>query len=262
MDRATGSPADQRPVLVLGGTTEGRELAALLVDRDIPVISSLAGRVSDPQLPPGDVRIGGFGGVAGLVDFLAGRQVSAVVDATHPFAEQMTAHAAAACRLTGTPVLRVARPSWAGRPGSSSWHWVDSLQEARPVAERLGLRVFLAIGRQDLRHYASWDDRYVLTRVITPPDSDLPRTWEVVSARGPFRRADEAELMRSRDIQVLVTKDSGGPTTAKLDAAAELDIAIVVVRRPADPSGVATVATAAEAFSWVAGSERDAADPG
>lgn len=262
MDRVTGSRAGHGPVLVLGGTTEGRELAGLLVDSAMSVISSLAGRVSDPLLPPGDVRIGGFGGVAGLVDFLTRHRVGAVLDATHPFAEHMTAHAAEACRLTGTPMLRLARPSWAGRPGSSSWHWVDSLSEARSVAERLGVRMFLAIGRQDLHHFASWDDRYVLTRVITIPDGDLPRSWEVVSARGPFRRDDEAELMGSKGIQVLVTKDSGGPTTAKLDAAAELGIAVVVVRRPAQPSGVPTVATAAEAFAWVTAPRRQATGPG
>ena len=253
MDRATGSRAVQGPILVLGGTVEGRELATRLVTAGIPVTCSLAGRVSEPQLPPGDVRIGGFGGTTGLIDFLRRHSIAAVVDATHPFAARITANAAAACRVTDTPLLGVGRPSWAARPDALTWHWVDSVVEARTAAERLGGRVFLAIGRQELHRFATWDDRYVLTRVITAPEADLPVSWEVISARGPFRPDDEAELMRSRDIQVLVTKDSGGPTTAKLDAAARLNIPVVTVRRPPGPPELATVASVPEAFSWVAG---------
>ncbi len=252
MDRTTTGPADHGPVLVLGGTTDGRELATLLVAAGIPVTSSLAGRVTQPNLPPGGVRIGGFGGTTGLIDFLRSHAITAVVDATHPFAEHITAHAALACDHTGTPLLRLARPSWSTRAQAATWHWADGLTEARIVAEGLGSRIFLAIGRQDLHRFASWEHRYVLTRVITAPESALPESWEVISARGPFRCDDEQDLMRSRNIQVLVTKDSGGPTTAKLDAATALNIPVVIVRRPALPAGLATVSSPREAFSWAA----------
>ncbi|HSN11663.1 MAG TPA: cobalt-precorrin-6A reductase [Propionibacteriaceae bacterium] len=244
---------DRGTVLVLGGTTEGRDLAARLLDAGVHVTSSLAGRVADVRPPPGEVRIGGFGGVAGLVDFLQSQAVCAVVDATHPFAERITAHATEACGMAGIPVLRVARPSWSTRPDAEAWHWVDSLGDARVRAEQLGRRVFLAIGRQDLDQFASWGDRYVLTRVITAPESSVPACWEVISARGPFRREDEVDLLRSRGIDALVTKDSGGPTTAKLDAAALLNVPVVVVRRPPVPAGLTTVDSVTEAVSWVGG---------
>ena len=241
------------PVLVLGGTTDGRELATRLLDAGVQVTSSLAGRVADVRPPEGDVRIGGFGGIAGLVDYLRSRAVCAVVDATHPFAERITAHAVEACALAGIPLVRVARPSWSARSDAAGWNWVDGLGEAQVRAEGLGRRVFLAIGRQDLDQFASWNDRYVLARVITAPEPTLPASWEVISARGPFRREEEVDLMRSRGIHVLVTKDSGGPTAAKLDAAALLNIPVVVVRRPPVPAGLTTVASVTEAVSWVAG---------
>ncbi len=253
MSPATEALPARAPVLILGGTTEGRELAALLVAAEVPVLSSLAGRTSEVHAPPGEVRTGGFGGTTGLAGFLRSRTVSAVVDATHPFAERITSHAAEACGLTGIPLLRVARPSWSTRPDADGWHWVEHLDDARARAERLGCRPFLAIGRQELGQFSAWRDRYVLTRVITPSEFSVPTTWEVLCARGPFRRDDEINLFRSRGIDVLVTKDSGGPTAAKLDAAALLNVPIVIVRRPPLPAGLATVATVTDAVSWVSG---------
>lgn len=247
------SDHDAGPVLVLGGTLEGRQVAAALAQEGIPVLSSLAGRLADPLLPPGEVRIGGFGGIPGLVDVLSVRGISAVVDATHPFAAQMTQHAATACALTGTPLVRLTRPSWIDRPDAVAWHWVDELSDARAVAEELGSRVFLTVGRQNLHRFASWYDRYVLARVLARPEWSVPGPWEMVCSRGPFRLADELDLMRSRRIDALVTKDSGGTTTAKLDAAATLGVAVVVVRRPPLPLGLDTVASVPGALAWVAG---------
>ncbi len=155
-------------------------------------LSSLAGRVSRPRLPVGEVRVGGFGGVDGLAAFLVDRAVAAVVDATHPFAATMTAHAAQACAQTRTPLVRLARPGWAAHPDASSWTWVATHDEARAAAEALGIRPFLTTGRQTLGHYASWTDRDVLVRVVEPLETAPPARWTVVEDRGPY--AVEGEL--------------------------------------------------------------------
>jgi precorrin-6A/cobalt-precorrin-6A reductase len=238
-------------ILLLGGTAEARRLAKVLVAEEMPVVTSLAGDVAELRLPPGEVRVGGFGGVEGLMAYLREHGITAVVDATHPFAERMTAHAAEACAATGVPLVRLSRPSWAGRPDAASWHWVDSIAEARTVATELGERVFLAIGRQALPEFADWTDRPVLARVVDPPDFDVPPNWEVLRARGPFSLDAELDLLHSHSIDVLVTKDSGGPTDAKLDAAAQLGVPVVAQRRSPLPAGVPVVATVAEAEAWV-----------
>lgn len=240
-------------VLLLGGTTEARQLAGLLLTAGVPAVTSLAGDVAELRLPPGEVRVGGFGGVAGLVSYLREHEVSAVVDATHPFAATMTAHAVAACAQAGVPLLRLSRPSWSGRPDAAGWHWVDSAAEARAIAGRLGNRVFLAIGRQALAEFADWDDRFVLARVIDPPDIAIPASWTVLRARGPFRIEDELDLLHRHGIDVLVTKDSGGSTDAKLAAASELEVPVVMVRRPAPPAGVQWVTDVADVVVWVKG---------
>lgn len=238
-------------VLVLGGTREGRELASLLHAADVPVVTSLAGDVTQVRRPEGDVRIGGFGGAEGLADYLRSHAVAAAVDATHPFAAQISANAAAACTAVGVPLLRLSRPSWAQRSDAGSWHWVDSLQQAGTVAAQLGDRVMLATGRQSAAGFAGCSARYVVLRVVDPPEGPLPPGWTVLRARGPFAFDDEVQLLRGHAIEVLVTKDSGGPTSAKLDAAAHLGVAVVVVRRPAPPAGVDCVSTVTDAAAWV-----------
>lgn len=239
-------------VLVLGGTGEARVLAGQLMDAGVPVVTSLAGTAPPRAQPPGEVRIGGFGGVAGLTDYLRTNPITQVVDATHPFAAQITAHAVTACRQLGMPLLRLSRPSWRRRPDSSAWHWVVDRPAARRAAEGLGRRVFLSVGRQAAAAFTGWTGRYVLLRVVEPPDFAVPASWEVLEARGPFDLAAERELLRERRIDVLVTKDSGGQhTAAKLDAAAELRIPVVVVARPADPPGVPVVESPGDALTWV-----------
>jgi len=236
-------------VLVLGGTGEARRLAAALVDRGVDVLSSLAGRVADPVLPVGGVRIGGFGGAEGLTTWLGEHRPRAVVDATHPFAAQITASAATAAAQHGTPLLRLQRPGWSAGPGDT-WRHVDSLTAAAEAVA--GHRsVFLTTGRQGISTFAALPGR-VLVRSVDPPDEPLPAGATLLLDRGPFSVADELALMREHAVDVVVTKDSGGHLTeAKLTAARELGIPVVLVRRPPLPTGIATVATVEEALAWL-----------
>ncbi|WP_197022274.1 cobalt-precorrin-6A reductase [Candidatus Blastococcus massiliensis] len=236
-------------VLVLGGTGEARRLAGALVADGVDVVSSLAGRVADPVLPEGSVRVGGFGGVVGLTAWLEAHPVTAVVDATHPFATTMTASAASAADLTGVPLLRLQRPGWAEQPGDD-WRWVGSLEEAAEAVAGFA-HVFVTTGRTGLGAFAGLSQE-VLVRSVDPPDPPLPPRTTVVLERGPFSVDDELALLREHGVDVVVTKDSGGHLTeAKLTAARLLGIPVVVVRRPPLPAGLVVVATVDEARAWV-----------
>ncbi len=237
-------------VLLLGGTAEGRALAKALYP-GVDVISSLAGRVPDPALPVGPVRIGGFGGADGLRSWLQEQSIDAVVDATHPFAATMTAHAAQVCGELRMPHLVLARPAW--DPGAAKV--VTSDEEAAEVVVRQRYsRVFLTTGRSGVSAFAS-SDAWFLIRAVTDPDAaSLPRHHQVLLSRGPYHYDDELTLLREHRIDALVTKNSGGDMTrAKLDAAAALGIPVVMVARPQLPDGVNAVGTVGEAADWVAG---------
>ncbi len=242
-------------VLLLGGTAEARALAARL-HPDIEVISSLAGRVPDPALPVGEVRIGGFGGVEGLRRWLAESGVDAVVDATHPFAATITASAASACEGLGLPHLVLARPAW---PSGSAIVVGSDTMAAKVVSANGYSRVFLTTGRTGVGAFAGLD-AWFLIRAVTPPDgAALPLRHQLLLSRGPYRYDDELNLLREHRIDALVTKNSGGDMTrAKVDAADALGVPVVMVSRPPLPQGVATVDTVDEAAAWVRAGFRDA----
>jgi len=241
-------------VLILGGTGEARALAAALHARpDVDVVSSLAGRVRDPALPVGEVRIGGFGGAAGLIGFLRTEGIDAVVDATHPFAATITEHAVAATAHLALPLALLRRPAWSERP---NWTRTPDIAAAAAAAAAFPVtsgRVFLTTGRRDLAAFASDERHEYLVRTVDPPhEKAMPLHSLLILDRGPYTVAGEAALMARYDVRLLVTKDSGGPmTSAKLAAAEQLAVPVVVVDRPPPPRGALVIEDVDAAISWL-----------
>jgi precorrin-6A/cobalt-precorrin-6A reductase len=237
-------------ILILGGTGEARELAAELAAAGVDVLSSLAGRVREPRLPDGPVRVGGFGGAEGLAAFLRAEGITGVVDATHPFAGTITAHAAQAAAQAGAPLLVLRRPPWDADP---SWDVVADIRTAAGTVRAWpGESVFLTTGRRDLAVFAADDRHRFLVRTVDPPDGPVPPRMTLVLDRGPYTVDGESALMREHGVGLLVTKNSGGPmTAAKLQAARSLKVQVLMVARPPLPRGTATVTTVAEAVRWV-----------
>ncbi|MDQ1034070.1 precorrin-6A/cobalt-precorrin-6A reductase [Streptomyces sp. V3I8] len=240
-------------VLILGGTTEARHLAGLLHGTPgLDLTSSLAGRVAGPRLPPGGVRVGGFGGAGAMAAWLREHAVDVLVDATHPFAATISFHAAQAAGAAGIPLLALRRPGWIPVEGDV-WHEAGSLARAAELLPGLGRRVFLTTGRTGLAAFAGLDDLWFLVRSVDAPEPPGPARMEVLLDRGPFDLDGERGLLRRHRVDVVVTKDSGGAATApKLTAAREAGLPVVVVRRPPVPEGVPVAADAGAAARWVA----------
>jgi precorrin-6A/cobalt-precorrin-6A reductase len=220
-------------VLILGGTSEASELATHLVARsDVTVISSLAGRVSQPRLPAGIVRVGGFGGVAGLISYLVDEKIGVVIDATHPFASKISGNAELACNSLSLPLIALERPPW--EPNEhDNWCTVPDAQAAASMVNYQRNRVFLSIGRQELGAFSNCEDAWFLVRAIDAPSETLPANSKLILKRGPFHLNDELQMLRTESISLIVSKNSGGTATySKIEAARALRIPVVMIDRP------------------------------
>lgn len=244
--------SDRKRVLILGGTGDATALAAQAATIvGVEVIISLAGRTQYPLVTSENTRIGGFGGVAGLTHYLQEQQIDGLIDATHPFAAQISCHAAAAAAAVGIPRLMLIRPAWEQTEGDD-WIEVDSHAAAAATLPDLAQRIFLTIGRQELAAFAHLQDLWFLMRMIDPPlpDAAVP-PGKLLLERGPFSLDDERSLLRQYEIGAIVSKNSGGAATyAKIVAARELGIPVVMIQRPPIPPGD-IVADIESALSWL-----------
>jgi precorrin-6A/cobalt-precorrin-6A reductase len=241
-------------VLILGGTTEASALARKVAgDARLAPLLSLAGRTTNPQPQPIPLRVGGFGGIDGLVTFLRNEAIDTVVDATHPYADQMSTHAVAACKETGVPLASLVRPEWTRGTGDR-WQAVDNTEAAAHALGTEPRRVFLSLGRQDLHVFAQAPQHHYLARLIERPDqTTLPPHLRLLQARGPFDRADEERLLRSERIDIMVSKNAGGAATyAKIEAARALDLPVVMIARPHKPAGI-VMADVEACVAWLHG---------
>lgn len=243
-------------ILILGGTADAVELARRLDGMaGIEVLSSMAGVTSNPRRPAGLVRSGGFGGIAGLVDYLGAERIDAVLDATHPFAVQISRHAAQAGRMTGKPVLHLVRPAWRRQVGDT-WHGVASANAAADWLERsalpAGVTVFLTLGRAEIAAFAGAPRfRYLVRSIEPPPDIERLADAELLLARGPFSLENERGLLRRHDVACLVAKNSGGEAMhAKIQAARDLGKPVLMIRQPPPPADAETVASIDDAVGW------------
>ena len=247
------APGPER-LLILGGTAEGRALAEAASARfgpSLEVISALAGRTRAPILPAGTVRIGGFGGAEGLAAFLRAEGIGLLIDATHPYATQISAQAYEAAVHVGTERLVLVRPPWQPLPGD---RWIDVVTVAAAVGAipADAERVFLTVGVRSLAPFATRPDLWFLVRLVDEPAEPIPLArYCLICARGPFAEADERALLTDHRIDCLVTRASGGEATAaKLAAARALRLPVVMVRRPAPPPGP-SVSSVEEALTWI-----------
>jgi precorrin-6A/cobalt-precorrin-6A reductase len=237
-------------VLVLGGTTEASRLAKALADQGIAGVFSYAGRTETPLAQPLPLRIGGFGGVAGLVTYLRDAGITHVVDATHPFAAQMSRNAVEACATTQIQLMALERKPWVAGPGDA-WQSVADIPGAVAALPETPSRIFLAIGRQHLEDFATRPEHHYLLRLVDPPGAlPLPQATAIV-ARGPFTVEGDLALLRDHGIERIVAKNSGGAgAEAKLQAARQLHLPVLMIDRPAIPPRKA-VETVAEVLAWL-----------
>ena len=224
-------------LLILGGTTESAALAKALAGAGFKAVLSFAGRVAKPAEQPLPIRVGGFGGAQGLAAYIQENAVTHVVDATHPFAAQMSTNAVSACDQTGVPLIALTRPEWSAEQGDT-WTRVPDIDAAVVALDRPAASVFLAVGRMHIAEFAAQPQHHYLLRFVDPPEGSLALPdSHVITARGPFRHDDDLALMRAQNVQVVVSKNAGGTgAVAKITAARALGLEVIMIDRPVVPA--------------------------
>ncbi len=238
-------------VLLLGGTTEAGQMATALAAGRIDAVYSYAGRTVSPASQPIPTRSGGFGGAAGLTDYLRAEKITHVIDATHPFAANMSRNAVAACSAAGCPLIALERPPWTAQPGDLWIHVADEAGAAATLPDE-PWTVFLAIGRQRLDAFATKPQHAYVLRIVDPPDAPLPLPCAtVILAKGPFDVAGDIALLQNHCVDLVVAKNAGGTgADAKLIAARNLGLPVIMIDRPALPPRH-TVTTVTDVLSWL-----------
>ena len=238
-------------VLLLGGTTDAAAMARALAEARVDAVYSYAGRTESPVAQPLPMRVGGFGGVAGLAEYLRAEGISHLIDATHPFAAQMSRNAVAASKMADVPLIALERAPWQAAEGDR-WTHVPDLPAAVAALGEAPRRVFLAIGRQTLDAFAGAAQHHYLLRLVDPPTEPLPLPRaEAVIARGPFTVAGDRALMREHRIEAIVAKNAGGAgAEAKLVAARKLGLPVILIDRPPVPDR-RVARTVAEVMGWL-----------
>ena len=238
-------------VLILGGTSDANRLAAEVAADRLDAIYSYAGRTQVPVNQPLPTRIGGFGGADGLADLIRQEKFTHVVDATHPFAAEISRNALAACATTATPLVALERKPWIRTTGDR-WIEVDDIAAAVAALPKARAKIFLAIGRQHVAPFAAMPQHTYTLRFIDAAGGPLPLPdADLIVSRGPFTLAGELELMRARQIEWVVARNSGGEgARAKIDAARELRLPVVMIRRPELPERP-RVESVAEVMQWL-----------
>lgn len=244
-------------LLILGGTTEASALAQAVAAQGIAATLSFAGRVARPKPQPIPTRSGGFGGVEGLRAWLRDKAITHVVDATHPFAAQMSLHAVSACAAENVPLIALTRPAWAEQPGDR-WQRVADIPAAVGALAGPARRVMLAVGRMHLDAFAAQPQHFYLLRLVDPPETPPPLPDHVaLVSRGPFTEAGDRALMQEHAIDLVVSKNAGGTgARSKIDAARALDLPVLMIDRPALPDRP-EVGTPQEVLDWLAHSGAD-----
>ena len=241
-------------ILILGGTQEGFDLAERLAELSgVEIVSSLAGRTREPRTPKGHVRTGGFGGAEGLARYLRAERITHLINATHPFAERISANAIAATEAAGIPLMRLLRPAWIARH-DDRWIAARHAAEAAELCRREGGSIFLTLGSGEIDAFADVHNAHFLVRMVDVPDEVPLRDYRIITARGPFLLQDELNLLREHHVGLVVAKNSGGDATyAKIEAARRMGLPVIMIERPAialDPRSPA-VGNVADVVAWV-----------